>query len=389
MRLADGTELDPLLEGLRRFLRREIWLWEKRIDSNAQALPPDVSAELREKVRAMGLDNLLVPAAFGGPALSETARSRLAEETSQHRAGVLRPSYELFGVDVPPALFAASGAQRERFLRPLLSGEARCFQQLEGPQGPDAPTDGVRARAMWQGGRWILDGTKLFVADADAAEFGIVSANTEYEPGVRRGVSLFTVETNRAGFQRWRDYPTLSAGRDTQELNLSAVKLPPDNLLGPVGEGPAFGYDLVLRRRIFRAAHLTGVASAAQDMARSGVWSRKEFGRPLGTTDRARATLAENEVEVRAARALYLKAAGLSDRGEALEPDANIARLFAAEAAGRVVERTLELHGVAGSSTDLPLERWYRDLRVARLEDGGADGQERAIADQLSRTFKR
>lgn len=382
------AELTLVLEGVRRFVRRELWLWEKRLDANATRLPDELFAELRAKVDEMGLDHLLAPAASGrGPALPDAARARIAEETSQHRAGAISAAYGLFDPDPPPQLYAATDAQRASFLEPLLERQARCFRGFGDPDLDGLPTDTVRIRALRRGGGWMLDGTKLFVADGSDADFGIAYAHTEYERGERSGVSAFVVESQRTGFQRWRDWPTISAGRDTLELNLSAVKLPDANLLGEPGNAPAFANELVLRRRIFSAAQLTGVASAAQDMARGQVWVRREHGAPLAQGERARLALADSEIAVRASRQLYLAAAAECDDVTA---EAALAALaFASDAALAVVERTLELHGPLALSADLPLERWARELHTRRLAEGGPAQQRLAIAQRLTTTFKK
>ena len=396
MEQLSDAELALVLEGVRRFVRRDIWLQEKRLDPNATRLPDDLFAELHVRIGEMGLDHLLAPPGSGrGPQLPDAARARIAEETSQHRAGAISSSYGLFDPDPPPQLYAATAEQRAAFLEPLLERRARCFRGFGDPDLDGLPPDAVRARALRRDGGWMLDGTKIFVADSADADFGIVYAHTEYERGERGGVSAFVVETNRTGFQRWRDWPTISAGRDTSELNLSAVKLPDANLLGEPGAAPAFANDLALRRRVFSAAQLTGIASAAQDMARGQVWARREHGRPIAQGERARLALADSEIALRASRQLYLSAATEYDRrakrgssGAAVEA-ALAALAFASDAALGIVERTLDLHGPLAASADLPLERWLRDLRARRLSEGGPTQQRLAIAQRLTTTFKK
>ena len=381
-----SEELDLIVQAVRRFVRKEIWLQEKRIEPNAPKLPVDIHASLMNRAAELGIDHLMAPSGSGvGPEidLPDTDRLRIAEELSQHRAGVLHPAYGLFDPDPPAQLYAAAAEQRERFLSPLLRREATCFRGLEDPDLSTIPVDGVRIRAQRHRQGWVLDGTKLFVADASDAAFGIVYANTEEVPGQRDGVSAIVVESDRVGFQHWRPWPTIAVGRDTMELNLSAVKVPDTNLLGEVGNGPEFANELILRRRLFTAAHLTGVASAAQDMCRSAVWSRREHGKPLAQGERARLALADGEISIAASRALYVAAA------DEVDEMALTATAFANEIAGSVVGRAMDLHGPAGGSADLPLERWARELRWQRLSSGGLDQQRMAVAQRLVSTFKK
>ena len=378
--------LDLIVQSVRRFVRREIWLQENRVERNAPRLAADVHAQLLGRAAELGIDHLMAPTSAGvgpGAELSDSDRLRVAEELPQHRAGVFNPAYGLFDPDPPPQLYAATPEQQELFLKPVLRREVSCFRGLDDPDLSFLPADGVRIRAQRHPAGWMLDGTKLFVADAADAAFGVVYTNTELTPGERIGVSAIVVETDRVGFQRWRDWPTLAAGRDTMELNLSAVKVPESNLLGEVGDGPSFANELVLRRRLFSAAHLTGVASAAQDMSRGAVWSRREHGSPLAQGERARLALADNQIAVSASRALYLAASHqLSDLALA-------ALTFASDTAESVVDRAIDLHGPAGGSADLPLERWARELRWQRLGQGGIDQQRLAIAQRLVTTFKK
>ncbi|MXX81689.1 MAG: acyl-CoA dehydrogenase [Chloroflexi bacterium] len=381
-----SESLDLIVQAVRRFVRNEIWLQERRIDANAARLPDDVFDTLLARAGELGIDHLMAPrGASVGPQidLPDGDRLRIAEELSQHRAGALNPAYGLFDPDPPPQLYAGDDDQRARLLEPLLRREASCFRGLEDPDLAFLPTDGVRIRAQRHPLGWMLDGTKLFVADPANADFGIVYCNTEETPGERSGISAIVVECDRVGFQRWRPWPTIATGRDTMELNLSAVKLPESNVLGEVNAGPAFANGLILRRRLFTAAHLTGIASAAQDMCRGVVWSRREHGAPLAQGERARLALADNEIATSASRALYLSAA------EELEEQALPALAFALDAANTVVDRAMRLHGPAGGSDDLPLERWAREVQWLRLTAGGLDQQRLGIAERLLSTFKK
>ena len=381
-----SESLDLIVQAVRRFVRNEIWLQERRIDANAARLPDDVFDTLLARAGELGIDHLMAPrGASVGPQidLPDGDRLRIAEELSQHRAGALNPAYGLFDPDPPPQLYAGDDDLRARLLEPLLRREASCFRGLEDPDLAFLPTDGVRIRAQRHPLGWMLDGTKLFVADPANADFGIVYCNTEETPGERSGISAIVVECDRVGFQRWRPWPTIATGRDTMELNLSAVKLPESNVLGEVNAGPAFANGLILRRRLFTAAHLTGIASAAQDMCRGVVWSRREHGAPLAQGERARLALADNEIATSASRALYLSAA------EELEEQALPALAFALDAANTVVDRAMRLHGPAGGSDDLPLERWAREVQWLRLTAGGLDQQRLGIAERLLSTFKK
>ncbi len=363
-----------LREAVRRFVRRELWLWEKRIDPNAFALPPEVAADLRPKVAAMGLSLLREPEVVGGPPIDGVTRALVLEDLAQHRAGVLAPGYGLFGPQAPPALYACRAEQQQRFLLPLLRGERRCFvglhdPWLNDPTGSDAG-GGLRIRARRTSSGWLLDGTKLFVADAGrddeagVADFGVVYARAEDESGQPLGAACFIVETERAGFQRWRPYPTLATGRDTQELNLSNLRLPSENRLG---DGPVLAPDAHVRHDACLAAQLTGVGRGARSMLRERARA--------GDSESTRWALADADVSLRAAAALSRDAADAAT--------AAAARLVAQQTAEQVVDATIGAIGPAALSADLPLERWFRELRVLR-ESGGGLARLRAMSARHS-----
>ncbi len=375
MDFARSDEQRMIAATVRRFVRRELWLSEKRIDANASMLPPEVVARLQPKVETMELENFEAPERLGGPRLDLVTRLVVAEEMTQHRAGVLAPGYGLFGVEAPPQLYAAERVQQERFLLPLLRREAHCFVELSAPVGPDAPIDRVRTRARWMGSEWMLDGTKIFVVGAKRADFGLVLANTEPRAGEREGVSWFVVESDRVGFQRWREYPTLAIGRDTMELNFSNLRVPGDHLLGTAGEGLALGVEGVARRAVLRAAQAVGIASAAQDMAAQQAAGRQEFGASIGRQQGMKWALADSALAVQSSRlAAWAAAVRLEEptRREGAAREAAGACRAALESASRVVDRTMWMHRGVGVSADLPLERWYRELRVRRAEGSGA-----------------
>ena len=411
---------------VRRFMRREVWLWEKRIDANAFALPAEVAADLASKVAEMGLSLVREAEDLGGPTLGWRERALVVEEMAQHRAGVLAPGYGLFGPEVPPALYAADAAQRSHFLLPLLRGEQACFAELntvsiDSLPGSDrvgateARAGGVRIRARQRNGGWMLDGTKLFVSGAGRAPagtsartgFGVVTARTESATGEALGVSRFLVETDRPGFQRWRAYPTLALGRDTQELNLSNVQLPAENELKAGGR---LVREAIVRRDVFVAAGLVGVGRAALAIER-------ERARGGGGGESGRWSVADGGTLIAAARGLVREAAGPAwtlgsgfgdeDRADgqtgrsgaeeeatasaasdaAVQAGAAQARLAAQEAAARVVDTAIMAMGAAGLSADLPLERWLRELRVLRESDGGASRLRETAANYLLSTY--
>jgi len=246
----------------------------------------------------------------------------------------------------------------------------------------------------------MLDGTKLFVSGAGTAEsgadFGVVTARTESASGEGLGVARFVVEVDRPGVQRWRPYQTLAVGRDTQELNLSNVRLPPANLLGEAEDGLTRVERAWVRRDVFVAAGLVGVGEAAQAMVR-------ERARGGGAGESGRWAVADGQTLLAAARGLVQRAAdpawtlGDGTPGSTAEVDAAESRGVAARAAQarqaaqaaamQVVDGAITTLGPAALSTDLPLERWFRELRVLQESDGGPGRLRETTAGYLLSTY--
>ena len=228
--------------------------------------------------------------------------------------------------------------------------------------------DGVRIRAQRHPTGWMLDGTKTVSSPTPPTRPLASSSRIRRRFRVRRdGVSAIVVETDRVGFQHWRPWPTIAVGRDTMELNLSARESarvqsagrarPWSGLRQRPGSAPPI---------VSRPPHLTGVASAAQNMCRGAVWSRREHGAPLAQGERARLALADNEVSDR-------RFAGAVTCRRRIKPKSWhwLRHRMRLRRPRSVVDRAMDLHGVAGGSADLPLERWARESRWQRLSFGG------------------
>ena len=381
MDLALMDEQRIIVDMVRRFVREEIVPLEEDLDPDADEVSPEQLAVLSGKIKEMGLYGLDTPPEYGGPDIDLVTRCLIAIECSQHRAGLYAPCYYAFGGARQAQLFEATEEQKEKYLYPMLEGKKRAFFALSEPSGGSDPARAIQTRAVRDGDDWVLNGTKLWISGADRADYGLLFARTG-GPG-RTGVTAFIVETQWEGFNVRRIVHTLRSAKYATEIQLEDLRVPNDNILGEEGGGFAIANDRLSRQRVPYAAECIGVAIRAHDMAVEYSKIRETFGAPLSHRQGIQWMLVENEIDIRTARWLVLDAAAKSDRGEPFRTESAIAKLVASEASGRVVDRSMQIHGGLGVAKDLPLERWYRELRIRRIGEGPSEVQKHVIARDI------
>jgi acyl-CoA dehydrogenase len=388
MDLTLDDEQQMLIETVRRYVRDEIVPLEAGLDPDADELAPADHDRLVAKVRDMGLYGLDIPPEFGGPDIDLVTRCLMAIEMAQHRAGLYAPCYGTFGGAGLAQLYEATEDQKERYLYPTLRGEKQGFFGLTEPSGGSDPARAVQTTAYRDGDEWVLNGSKLYISGADRADFGITFARTGEDKG-REGITCFIVDTDAPGFHVRRVVHTLRSAHYATELQYENLRVPDANVLGEVNKGFQIANDRLSRNRIPYAANCIGVAVMAQRMAIEWARERETFGAPLATRQAVQWMIVDNEIDIRQARWLTLDAAAKADRGEPFRTEAAMAKLVATEAAGRVVDRSMQIHGGAGMSKDLPLERWYRELRIRRIGEGPSEVQRLIMArDLIGGSFK-
>lgn len=373
-------EQQALIDLVRRFVREEIIPLEADLDPDASELRPEDAARLQAKVRALGLYSMDVPEEFGGAGLDVMTRTLLAFEMTQHRGGLYAPCYGVFGGAGLAQLYDATDDQKERYLYPMLRGEKQGYFGLSEPSGGSDPARAIRTRAVKEGDDWIINGSKLWISGADKADFGVVFTRTGEG---REGITAFIVDSDTPGFQVRRVVHTMRSTHYATELSFDDARVPDRNRLGDVGKGFALANGRLSAQRIPYAAQCIGVAEVAHRMAVDYSKLRETFGQPLAARQGIQWMLVENEIDLRSARLLVLQAAAKADAGEPYRTEAAVAKIVATEGAGRVVDRAIQIHGGLGVSKELPLERWYRELRIRRIGEGPTEVQKIIIARDL------
>jgi acyl-CoA dehydrogenase len=381
--LAGAWELPEELKLLKAtvadFVRKEIVPEEAKLDSEAYKLPPEVLERVQGIARDAGLWCVESPEEYGGAGLSLLGQCVVAEEAAQCRMGAYVPAGAAFGWDPPNVIFQAGAERIEKYAVPTIERGEKTFVAISEPSGGADPGRAIKTSAKRDGDHYIVNGSKTWITGADASRWGVVFARTG-GPG-RKGVSALIMETDMPGFTM-QPIPVIRP-LYPQELFFEDVKVPVENRIGEEGQGFAVVEDWLVHGRVPYAAGTIGVASAALKLAIEYARDRETFGKKLATRQAIQWMIADSEIELRAARLLTYQAAWKADLGQDFKMDASIAKVYATETAGRVVDRCIQVLGGMGVAKELPFERWYRELRIKRIGEGPSEVHRMVVARNL------
>lgn len=374
-------DLRLLRDTVRRFVREEIVPEEEKIDPDAIELPRDVLARVRRTARAAGIWCIGSPQKYGGAELSIFGQSLVMEEASQCRMGIYNWAGGAFGQDPPNIMFAGTPEQIETYAVRQIAEGGHSYVAITEPSGGSDPAGAIQTKAEKRDGGWLLNGTKLFISYADIADYGVVFARSGREGDRHDSITAFILEKNTPGFT-WKLVPVIRPHYPA-ELSLLDCVIPDSLRLGAEGQGFALASKWLTKGRIPYAARALGVGVAALRLAVDQANRRRTFGEMLASRQAIQWMIADSEMELRAARWLIWEAAWKADRGEDFRMEASIAKVVATETAGRVVDRVIQVFGGMGVCKELPLERWYRELRVNRIGEGPSEVQRMVVARSI------
>lgn len=349
---------------------------------------PSASEALRAMVRLLGergLLGLVLEEADGGAFASVRWRAVcLARERLGYASALLELAFAMQGLGSYPITLAGDEALRRRWLPGVLRGEAVCgFALTE----PDAGSDLSRLslRAEHDGDDYVLTGDKIYISNAPVADLFTVFAATE-PPGERGRITAFVVPGDAAGLTR-SPQPVLG-GHPLGALRFDGVRVPARDRIGDEGQGMRAALGTLHRFRFTVGAAALGFAQRALDETVTHVKRREQFGAPLAELQAVQMALADMACDVEGARPLVYRAAALADAGAGREAEAyagSMAKLVATEAASRVIDRAVQLHGGLGVMADHVVAKLYQDARSLRIYEGASDIQRGLIARHLLR----
>ena len=343
-----------------------------------QTFPLDVV----KKLGALGYMGAIFPEDLGGAGLGYIEYSIIIEELSRvdGSVGIIVAAHtslcsnHIYKTGTPE--------QRERYLTKLATGEwIGCWSLTEPEAGSDA--GGTRTKAVWEDGSWVLNGAKTFTTNAHHADVCVAMATTD-RAAAQHGISAFIIDKDTPGYRPGKKENKLGLRASaTGEVILENCHIPQTQLLGKVNEGFVDSLKVLDGGRVSIAALSIGMAQGAYDAALRYSKLRKQFGRPISEFQAIQHKLVDMAVEIDAARLLNYRAAWMLDRGERVTRESSMAKLFASEAAVRIANEAVQIHGGYGFIKDYPAEKFYRDVKLCTIGEGTSEIQRLVIARQL------
>ena len=375
MQSMSENEIAMLRATTRRFVRNRLVPLEAQVEA-ADDIEPALIAQLREEAVALGLYGFNLPESLGGPGLPADAKLAVLEEITYTSV----PLTEVAGY-LPLSLSFCSAEQRARLLPPLRAGKKVITYAMT---EPDAGSDlgAIRMRAEKTGGGWVMNGSKQFISHAETADHIIVLALTDPGAPLKRKLTTFIVARGNPGIVGMTRYRKMGwRGYHLNGFSLDNCFVPDADVLGQPGDGFLAIMESINHDRIFSACRSLGLAQRGHEMSCAYAKERVAFGATLSQHQGIQFMIADNDVEIEAARLLIYRAAKLI---EADDPAARIAasraKLYASEMGCRVSDRVLQIFGGMGYMCDLPVERFYRDARAFRIGEGTSEMQRIQIA---------
>lgn len=331
----------------------------------------------------LGLLGIPFPEKYGGSG-GDTVSYAIAVEEIGKACGSTGLSYAAaVSLGASPIYYFGTEEQKQKFLVPLAKGEALgSFGLTEPGAGSDA--GGTRTKAELDGDEYVINGEKCFITNAEYAKFVTVTAVTGKDDRGKNIVSAIIVPTDAEGFTINSNYDKFGVrGSNTSELILENVRVPKENLVGDPEKGfKQFLYTLD-GGRISIAALSVGIAQAAFERALAYAKERKQFGQPISKFQAIQFKLADMAMEIELARNMVYKAAWLKDNGKPFTKEGAYAKLFASEAAFRISNQAIQIHGGNGYMREYEVERYLRDAKLMEIGEGTSEIQRLVIARQL------
>jgi butyryl-CoA dehydrogenase len=375
------TEEQKLLQKtVREFAEAEVKSRARELDETGR-FPRDLFTKAAE----LGLTGVALPESEGGAGFDHISYSIVIEEISRCCAstGVILSVQNSLYCD--PIHRYGTEEQKQNFLLPFARGEKiGCYALTEPQAGSNAAA--LQTKAVKQGDRYVLNGTKAWITNGGAADAAIVYVNTEPAKG-EKGITAMVVEKGTPGFKVGKEEKKLGISATAcSELLFTDCEVPVANRIGNEGEGYKVALSTLDGGRIGIAAQATGIAQGAFEAALSYSKERLAFGHPISEFQAIQFMLADMSTEIDAARLLIRKAAWKQDTGARFSMDAAMAKLFASEMATRVAHKAIQIHGGNGYSREFPVERAYRDARITEIYEGTSEIQRLVISSWALRS---
>ncbi|MCP1198292.1 acyl-CoA dehydrogenase family protein [Notoacmeibacter sp. MSK16QG-6] len=374
----DSDVFEQLVETVGRFARERLIPAERRVEEE-DAVPDEIIAEMKE----MGLFGLSTPEEFGGIGLNVPQEARLIETLCYASLTFRSLIGTNVGIGAQGIVMDGTPDQKQEWLPGIASGDIiASFALTEPDNGSDA--GGIRTLARRNGSDFVINGTKRYITNAVRAGVFTVFARTDPDKPGADGVSAFIVPADTPGITvATPDRKMGQRGTKTSDVIFDDVRVPEEAILGGLdrlNQGFRTAMKVLDRGRIHVGAMAVGQSQRMLDIATDYALERKQFGKPIGEHQLVQGLLADCQAELHAARALVRASAETFDRDGKAIIEASCTKYFCTEAAGRIADRALQIHGGAGYMAEYDIERLYRDIRLLRIYEGTSQIQQLVIA---------
>lgn len=344
-------------------------------------IPPELDATLQEKARNIGLWGIDVPEEFGGQDMGMLTKCLVIEQLKNSIVPFVLPPES-------PNLFMlkelCKGDQVDRYLLPYSRGEKKsCLALSEPGAGSDAAA--IKTRAERKNGKWILNGTKLWISGARRADFMIVMAVTDPAADKRNKFTAFLVDKGTPGLSIPTSFPMIGEYHP-YEVVFDNVELDDSQVLGEVGTGFAPLSKRLGVRRLEIASRCLGLATRCLNMMIEQANTRQTFGAPLADRQAVQWWISDSYQEIEMVRLMVYQMAWKMDSGKDVRLDGSMVKVQGTEMITRVVDRAMQLFGGMGVSKELPLEYISRMCRVMRIVEGPSEVHRWVVARELLRS---
>lgn len=375
--------LQDLGRKMRAFVQDYVVRHESVLEEGQHGISDQLRFELHELARNAGVFGPTVPVEYGGLGLNFREQSIVLEEAGRSLIGPT--AVHCAAPDEGNILLlekVATDGQREHFLGPLVRGAARsAFAMTEPSPGAGSDPNLLTTRADWRNGRWQIDGRKWFTTGANGADFFIVMAKTG------DSATMFLVKSDNPGLRVKRTLHTLDSSFSGGHcvVDLEACQVDPESVLGEVDRGFEYAQVRLGPARLTHCMRWLGAARRAHEEAVAYANDRPMFGQSLAELGMAQQMIADNDLDITSARMMIWRAAWALDEGYPARHETSSAKVFVAEAVNRIVDRSLQLCGGVGTTSDKSIARVFREVRPFRIYDGPSEVHRWSIAKRVSR----
>jgi acyl-CoA dehydrogenase len=346
--------------------------------------------EMRNQAQQAGLWLPHMPKEWGGMGLGHVELAMVQAEAAKSRLGPW-----VFNCQAPDEgnmhtlLHWATDEQKEKYLRPLCEGKAMsCFAMTEPEVAGSDPTL-IQTRAYQDGDEWVINGHKWFISNAHRSQFAILIARTEDDPELPQAANTaFIVDIPSPGWNEVREVETMHGSRGHSEIRIEDLRVSGDRMLGGRGQGHLLGQYRLGPARLAHCMRWIAQAEMALDMMVDRSLNRFAHGSLLAEKQGIQWLIADSTMELYQAKLMVLHAAYRIDRKLDFKSEVSMAKHFVANALNRIIDRSIQVHGALGYSTDTPLASMYQHARWARFADGADEVHQMRIAQRTIAAYK-